>query len=135
MKTKNWFGIWVCFSAGLVAAITMTKASPAALDLIADLHLSLLQVGWVISVVAIATVLLGIVSGRLILRFGARNVLIGGIAILLIAPLFSLLVTASPLLLAERSLEGVGVILVMVAAPATIVSLSRPEHIGLSMGV
>ncbi len=113
----------------------MTKASPAALDLAADLNLNLLQIGWVMSLVALATVLLGVISGRLVQRFGALTVLTSGLLILLIAPLASWFVNSAPLLLLERALEGVGVILVMVAGPAMIIALSRPGDIGLSMGV
>ena len=36
IKSTNWFGIWICFSAGLAAAITMNKASPAALNIAAE---------------------------------------------------------------------------------------------------
>ncbi len=135
MKTSNWFGIGVCFGAGLAAAFTMTKASPAALDLTADLHLSLLQIGWVMSMVALATVLLGVICGRLVQRFGALTILTGGVLILLIAPLTSWFVNSATLLLFERAAEGVGVILVMVAGPAMIIALSKPGDIGLSMGV
>lgn len=135
MKTSNWFGIGVCFGAGLAAAFTMTKASPAALDLATDLHLSLLQIGWVMSLVALATVLLGVMSGRLVQRCGALTVLTSGLLILLIAPLTSWFVNSATLLLLERALEGVGVILVMVAGPAMIIAMSRPGDIGLSMGV
>ncbi len=135
MKTSNWFGIWVCFGAGLAAAFTMTKASPAALDLTADLHLSLLQIGWVMSMVALATVLLGVISGRLVQRYGALTILSGGVLILVIAPLTSWHVNDATLLLVERAAEGVGVILVMVAGPALIIALSKPGDMGLSMGV
>lgn len=134
-KSTNWFGIWVCFSAGLVAAMTMNKASPAALDIAADLQLSLFQVGWVVSMVAFATVLLGVASGHLVRRFGALPVLVVGVAVLLVTPLLGIFSSTPFLLLFDRSLEGLGVILIMVAAPATIIHLAAPRHVGLSMGV
>ena len=135
IKSTNWFGIWICFSAGLAAAITMNKASPAALNIAADLDLSLFQIGWLVSVVAIGMVVLGFASGHLILRFGALKVLTAGVTVLLLTPWLSLFATTSPLLMVERSLEGVGVILVMVSAPAAIINVSRPEDVGLSMAV
>ena len=135
LKSTNWFGIWVCFSAGLVAAMTMNKASPAALDIASDLQLSLFQVGWVVSMVAVATILLGVASGHLVRRYGALQVLITGVVILLFTPLLGFFASEPQLLLFDRALEGIGVILIMVAAPATIINLTIPRDIGLSMGV
>ena len=135
LKATNWFGIWVCFSAGLAAAITMNKASPAALNIAADLDISLFQIGWLVSVVAIGMVVLGFAAGHLVLRFGALKVLTAGVAVLLVTPWLSVFTTTSPLLMMERSLEGIGVILVMVSAPAAMINISRAEDVGLSMAV
>lgn len=133
--STNWLGVWACFCAGLAAAMTMNKASPAALLIANDLQLSLFQMGWVVSVVAVATVLLGVVSGHLVRRYGALSVLIFGLVILLFSPLLGFFASQPSHLLLGRSFEGLGVIFIMVAAPASIIQLTIPKDIGLSMGI
>ncbi|HIL94103.1 MAG TPA: hypothetical protein EYG47_04650 [Cycloclasticus sp.] len=59
-STTQWKGIWLVFLTSVATAITATKASPALLAMKQELALSIVQIGWIMSSVAIATVLLGV---------------------------------------------------------------------------
>lgn len=131
----NWHGIAVTFVAGVAAAIMLAKASAAAPAVQQDLGLQLSQIGWVVSVSNLATLLFGTISGQLSARFGLPTMLKSGLLIMTIAALLSLFAGQYLTLLAGRALEGVGVVLVTVAAPALIASLSRPEDRSMAMGI
>lgn len=131
----QWRGVGVAFLAGVAAATALAKASPAALDLRSALHLSLAQIGWVMSAGTIATFALGVASGQMSHWRGARRLLRDGLLVLLVAGSLSALAPATAWLLAGRGLEGLGVVLITVAAPTLIASLTRREDIGLAMGV
>lgn len=131
----DWRGVGVAFLAGVAAATALAKASPAALDLRSALHLSLAQIGWVMSAGTVATFALGVVSGQLSHWRGARRLLRDGLLVLLVAGSLSALAPATGWLLAGRGLEGLGVVLITVAAPTLIASFSRRQDMGLTMGV
>ncbi|MEA3219911.1 MFS transporter [Immundisolibacter sp.] len=132
---SHWRGVGVAFLAGVAAATALAKASPAALDLRSALHLTLAQIGWVMSAGTIATFALGVVSGQLGHWRGSRGLLRDGLLVLVVAGALSALAPATAWLLAGRGLEGVGVVLITVAAPTLIASLTRRQDIGLAMGV
>jgi predicted MFS family arabinose efflux permease len=131
----DWRGVGVAFLAGVAAATALAKASPAALDLRSALHLSFAQIGWVMSAGTIATFALGVASGQLSHWRGARRLLRDGLLVLLVAGSLSALAPATAWLLAGRGLEGLGVVLITVAAPTLIASLTRRQDMGLAMGV
>lgn len=131
----HWRGIAVAFLAGVAAATALSKAAPAALDLRQGLALTLAQIGWVMSAGTIASFLLGVASGQLSHWRGARTLLRDGLLVLIVAGAVSALAPATAWLLAGRGLEGFGVVLITVAAPTLIASLSRREDMGLTMGV
>ncbi|MEO1889860.1 MAG: MFS transporter [Cycloclasticus sp.] len=133
--TTQWTGIWVSFLTGVVAAIAVTKASPALLTMKQELALSIVQIGWIMSSVAIATVLLGVFAGSLSRQIGPKKVLQLALTLIFLASSFGLLIESPSQLLASRIIEGVGIIFISVAAPTLISHLSKPSDMGLSMGV
>lgn len=133
--STQWPGIWLSFLTGVVAAIAVTKASPALLAMQQELQLSIMQIGWVMSSVAAGTVLLGVFAGSLSRRHGPKNILQFALILILISSSFGLVIDSPNQLLASRIFEGIGVIFISVAAPTLISHLSKPSDMGLSMGV
>lgn len=135
LAQTHWRGVGVAFLAGVAAATALSKASPAAIEMRSALHLTLAQIGWVMSAGTIATFALGVASGQLSHWRGSRRLLRDGLLVLLVAGALSALAPATAWLLAGRGLEGLGVVLITVAAPTLIASLSRRQDMGLTMGV
>ncbi|MGK2941735.1 MAG: MFS transporter [Immundisolibacter sp.] len=131
----HWRGVSIAFLAGVAAATALAKASPAALDLRSAMQLTLLQIGWVMSAGALASFLLGVASGQLSHWRGSRRLVRDGLLLVMVAGALSALAPTPAWLLTGRGLEGFGVVLITVAAPTLIVSLSRREDIGLAMGI
>lgn len=117
IASTHWRGIVIAFLAGVVAATALTKASPAALDLQRALQPSLAQIGWVMSAGTLASCVLGVASGQIGYWRGARALLRDGLLALLFAGMFSALAPDTFWLLCGRGLEGLGVVLITVAAP------------------
>jgi len=135
LKKTLWGGIWLSFATGIAAAITVTKASPALLEIQKELPLSVIQIGWIMSSAALATVFLGISVGSLSHKYGPKKVLQMALTLIILSASFSLFINSANELIIARVVEGVAILLVSVAAPTLISHLSKPSDMGLTMGV
>ena len=135
VKNTQWRGVWISFLTGVLAAVVITKASPALLAMQQEMKLSLVNIGWVMSCVAISTVLLAIYTGILSQRFGPHRILQIGLLLILFASCAGAFATSLLSLIIGRSIEGIGVLFISVAAPTLVSHLSKPSDIGLTMGV
>lgn len=135
IKQTHWLGIWFSFFTGVAAAITVTKASPALLEIQKEMTLSMIQVGWIMSSAALATVLLGLFAGSLSQRLGPKTVLQIALSLIIFSASFSLFIHTPNELVISRVIEGIAIILVSVSAPTLISHLSKPSDLGLTMGV
>lgn len=133
-KTQ-WGGVCLSFLTGIASAITVTKASPALLEIKKELPLSVIQIGWIMSSAALASVLLGIFVGALSHRYGPKKVLQIALSLIIITAGFSIIINSANELILSRIIEGIAVIFVSVAAPTLISHLSKPSDMGLTMGV
>lgn len=131
----DWRGISVAFIAGIAAAIMLAKGSAAAPTIQLELDLQLAQIGWIMSISNLATLLFGTLSGQLSARFGLPHMVKTGLAVMTVAALASLLADSFPSILTGRAIEGIGVVLLTVAAPAWIASMSSNEDRAMAMGV
>jgi MFS family permease len=131
----RWATVLLVCGAGVVVAFQIGKA-PAALPLVrADLQLSLFAAGWVISMFNVIGTLLGMVIGALADRLGHRRVILTGLALVAAASLAGAGAQGGAVLLASRFFEGLGFMMVVVAAPALVVRLSDPRHLKLAFGL
>jgi|TARA_R110002111_G_scaffold124747_6_gene189395 MFS family permease len=135
VTTTQWGAVWFSFAAGVAGAITVTKASPALIEIQKEISLSLVQIGWIMSSAAVATILLGIYAGSLSRRYGAQRILQLALALIIFSASFSLFISSPSELIASRLIEGIAVILIAVSAPTLISHLSKPSDMGLTMGV
>ena len=120
---------------GIVAALHVGKL-PTALPLLrAEFGLGLVQAGFLLSLVQAAAMALALALGLAAGRIGLRRALLLGLLVLAGASAGGALAGEAPALLAWRALEGVGFLLVSVAAPALIRRLVPPQRLSLSMGL
>jgi len=134
-QSTQWRGIWLSFLTGLIAAIAITKASPALIAMKHELQLNVVQIGWIMSSVAIGTVLLGVYTGSLARQHGPKKVLQIALLIIIISATATMFAPSANWLITGRIIEGIAVILISVSAPVLIAHLSKPSDMGLTMGV
>src|SRR5690625_1563361 len=117
---NNWFAVFVCVFSGVVCALQIAKLSIAAPFLVDDLGLDRSAIGALGSIFSLLGMIGGIPIATVALRTGLkRSVLIGMLAISIcsfLPPLFPDLW----LLCGLRVIEGLGFILVTVAAPTLV---------------
>jgi DHA1 family inner membrane transport protein len=114
----DWRAVAIVVAAGVVVALQVGKGIITLTALRADFSLDLASAGWVISVFAFIGVVGGIPAGMTVNRFGDRFLCIAGLVILALGGLLSALAHHFTTLLAGRFIEGLGFLLVVVAAPA-----------------
>lgn len=130
----RWATVLLLCGAGVVVAFQIGKA-PAALPIVrADLRLSLVTAGWVISMFNIIGTAMGMIIGALADRLGHRRVILSGLALVAAASLLGATAQGGAVLLVSRFFEGLGFMMVVVAAPALIVRASHPADLKLAFG-
>lgn len=125
---------WVVLLAGIAAASHVGKMAPALPALRDALGISLTEAGFLLSAVQIAGLSLGLALGAFADGFGLRrSVLLGLILIGSVSVLGSQ--AQSPVeLLVCRALEGIGLLLVALPAPALIRRLTPEKQVSSMLG-
>ena len=120
---------WLVIGAGVCAALHVGKISPALPELRESLGLSLLQSGFLLSLVQLAGMLMGLLVGAAADAVGLRRSMLAGLLLLSAAGAAGGWAYDAPTMLALRALEGVGFLLVVLPAPGMI-RLLAPAHRG-----
>ena len=117
------FGIhpsWVIVFAGVCAALHVGKLPPALPVLQDVLHITLVQAGFLLSAVQVASMTLGLAVGLSADSLGLRRSMLVGLGLLSFASISGGFVADASGLLVLRALEGLGFLLVVMPAPALI---------------
>lgn len=125
MRT-DWRAVWVVFAAGLAAGAYMSKVPPALPAMRADLQLTLVESGFVHTVMYAIGGAAGVFGGALADRFGQKRFALLGLGFMLAGGLLGALSSRYELILASRFLEGLGFILVAVSAAPLLVAATLP---------
>jgi|AntAceMinimDraft_1070359.scaffolds.fasta_scaffold01555_7 predicted MFS family arabinose efflux permease len=120
--------------AGIVAAMHVGKVAPAIPVLRAQLDVSLVQAGWLLSLSQMAGMLAAVFVGMFADGFGLRRSVLWGLVLLgLLSGLAGLTTSASQLLL-MRAIESAAILMIIVPAPALLRSLVAPDRLSTAMG-
>lgn len=128
-------GAFLVLASGLVAALHIGKMPPALPVLAESLGVTLLQAGFLLSVVQLAGMLGGLLVGLLADGAGLRRSVIAGQAVLAPASLGGLLAQGPASLLVLRALEGLGFLLACLPAPSLIRRLVDPQRLPMHLGL
>jgi predicted MFS family arabinose efflux permease len=121
--------------AGVVAALHIGKLPPAIPVLRESLGLTLVQAGFLLSLVQFAGMTVGLVFGVVADSLGSRRSMTLGLVLLaIVSTLGGLAKDAAPLMLL-RAAEGFGFLLVVLPAPGLVRSLVEPERASTMMGL
>ncbi len=120
---------------GVVAALQVGKLPPALPALQAELGISLVQSGFLLSMVQLAGMLLAIFVGLAADGAGLKRSMVAGLVLLALASAAGSLAAAPGMLLALRAVEGLGFLMAVLPAPALIRRLVPPERLAGMLGV
>ena len=111
---------WVIVFAGVCAALHVGKMPPALPVLQATLDISLVEAGFLLSAVQMASMMLGLAVGLSADSLGLRRSMLMGLSVLSFASMAGGFATQATSLLLLRALEGLGFLLVVMPAPGLI---------------
>jgi DHA1 family inner membrane transport protein len=131
----NWTAVWAVVAGGLVAGAYIGKVPPALPALRADFGLTLIEAGYVATLLNVMGGLVGMFAGVFADRFGHKRIALGGLALMVLGGGVGALAPGYGLLLASRFLEGAGFIMTTVAGVALVAQAAavgdRPKAMAL----
>jgi CP family cyanate transporter-like MFS transporter len=126
---------WIVVAAGVSAAFHIGKLAPAIPTLQEQLGVSLVQAGWLVSLVQLAGMLLGVLIGTVADGLGLRRTMLTGLGLVTVAGVVGGFTHSVAGLLLLRALEGIGVLLSVVPAPGLIRRLLDSAQVTRMLGV
>ncbi len=126
---------WVVVLAGVAAALHVGKLPPALPVLQQTLGLSLVQSGFLVSLVQMAGMLLGLFVGLAGDTLGHRRCMMAGLLTLAAASVAGGFSDGAVGLLSLRAVEGVGLLLAVTPGPSLIRRVAPPREIDARMGL
>lgn len=121
--------------AGISAALHVGKLPPAVPVLRDSLHITLVQAGFLLSLVQFAGMTLGLAMGAAADALGPRRTMVLGLVILSAASALGGTATTPEALLALRACEGVGFLLAGLPGPSLVRRLVEPQRLAGMLGM
>ena len=122
-------------AAGICAALHVGKLAPAIAALQAALGMSLLQAGFLLSLVQLAGTALGLAVGAWAGALGPRRSMLLGLTTLGLASIAGALSQGVAALMVLRVVEGFGFLLVVLPAPGLLRALVAPRQLSTLLGL
>ncbi|RYH05788.1 CynX/NimT family MFS transporter [Tropicimonas sp. IMCC6043] len=119
-EKSDWRAILSAFLVGVAGAVQVGRVAPVTTFLQQDLQLDLFTLGWLVSLITLASAVFGLIAGYWVVRIGLRASIVTGALFMGVCALVSAVATSVPILVGARVLEGLGYLLVVVAAPTLI---------------
>ncbi|WP_298333994.1 MFS transporter, partial [Asticcacaulis sp.] len=130
---SHWRPILLLWFTGVLAAAALGKFASLSPVISADLKLSRVEAGWLVSLIETGGASLGIIAGLLIARLGSRKALLYGMGLLTAGGLVGALIPGLWTLFAARLIESAGYLMVVIAAPSLIATVARPQDQGAAL--
>ena len=135
LRSTHWGGVSAVLFAGIVLGLYFGKAPPVLPVIKQELGLSLVSAGFVVSAFNALAMVGAIVTGAASDRFGALRFAIIGSLATGAGGLLGALAGGETTILLSRLVEGVGFVMLNVAAPALVVAASRPDRRSAMLGL
>jgi len=130
-----WVILFVVFLASVAAPLNQFKVPPLMPVLMDAFQLNLSQAGMLMSVFALTGLILALPAGIIMQKLGPKVAGLMAVGFLASGSTLGALSNSTELLLASRVIEGVGMGLIAVVAPATIALWFPREKQGIPMGI
>ena len=134
-EKSDWTAILSAFLVGVAGAIQVGRVAPVASALQEDLHLDLSTLGWLVSLITLASALLGLMMGHWVIQAGLRRSIFAGAMLMGVCAVVSALAQSLPVLIGARIAEGVGYLVVVVAAPTLIAREAAAKDMPFALAV
>jgi MFS family permease len=130
---------WVILFAVMIASISAPfaqfKVPPVMSVLMEAYHLNLTSAGWLMSIFAVTGLVLAVPAGIILQKYGSKTTGLLAVASLMIGSLLGALAPNITWFFISRLVEGCGMGLISIVAPAIITDWFPPNQRGLPMGI
>lgn len=133
--STHWGAVCAAALCGVASAMNIGKVPPALPAIRAEMGLSLVQAGWVSSMLTTIAVVASLAIGLLGVRLGALRMVLGGCLLGAAASLAGLAAPGFASLLASRFVEGAGFLAVAIAAPGLVSAAAADADRRFALGV
>jgi MFS family permease len=130
-----WVVLFVVFIASVAAPLNQFKVPPMMPVLMESFRVDLTMAGLLMSIFAVTGFVLALPAGFIFQKLGAKATGLIAVGCLVVGAVIGALSTTAGLLLASRVIEGVGMGLIAVVAPAVIAMWFPAERRGTPMGI
>jgi MFS family permease len=130
-----WVILAVVYLASVVAAFNQFKVPPIIPVLMETFQIDLTQAGMLMSIIAVIGLVLALPTGIILQRLGSKATILIALGLMTIGSVIGALSASYTLLLSSRVLEGMGIGLIGVTAPATIAMWFPSDRQGTPMGI
>jgi predicted MFS family arabinose efflux permease len=130
-----WVILVVIYLASVAAPFNQFKVPPIMPLVMQQFNISLAQAGSLMSLIALTGLFLALPAGIILQRFGPRITTISAMGFIATGAVLGAWANTTWLLMFSRVVEGMGIGLIGVAAPATIAAWFPPERQGAPMGI
>lgn len=127
--------MFVAYLAGVAVALNQFKVPPVMQVLMDSLQVDMATGGWLMSVFSVAGVIFALPAAFLLGRLGPKASGLIALGCAIIGSIIGALAQQVGVLLAGRLIEGIGLALIAVVAPAVISMWFEPQERGLPMGI
>lgn len=129
----SWMTVILAISAGLLAAFQVGKVHIALSSVRQSFSLDLISASWILSALNIVGLFAAIPTGTLGDQFGNKRIVIAGLLFIAVASALGGFAPSLRWLLLSRLIEGIGFVMVVVAAPTMIAEATAPENLRLAL--
>jgi MFS family permease len=135
LQPKAWAVMLAAYLASIAIAVNQSKVPPAMQVLLRSLNIDTITGGWLMSAFAVAGIVLGIPAAFVLVKIGPKMAGLIAIGCTLLGSIVGALAIGPAVLLGGRVIEGIGMGLITVIAPAVISMWFPPEKRGTPMGI
>lgn len=132
---RAWMVMWAVYFASIAVVINQFKVPPMMDILLKELDITMAQGGWMMSIFFVAGVLLALPAAFANDKFGPKTTGMIALACTAMGSLIGGFSESLEILLIGRIIEGIGLGVIAVVAPAVIAMWFPPEKRGLPMGI
>jgi MFS family permease len=129
----SWATVLLAITAGLLAASQVGKVHIALPSIRQSFSLGLLSASWILSALSIVGLFAAIPIGTMASRIGNKRAVAVGLILISIASTLGGFSLSLMWLLTSRFLEGIGFVMIVVAAPSLIVEVTTPKDLRLAL--
>lgn len=133
--STRWGVVFLILFAASVSAAQLGKLPGALPEIRADLQISLVTAGWIISTFVLIGAVCGVAAGTIGDRFGHRRILLAGAGLIAVGSLAGAAASGSDMLIVSRIVEGVGHIATISAGPVLIARATADADRAVAFGI